>query len=481
MPPIVALLLWLILLLALLCFDPAKEPGTSWALWVPLIWIGIVASRLPSQWIGFDMVSASQAIQDGNPLDRLILSILIVAAAGILISRSFRWSDFLAHNAFLTAYLLFGLVSVSWSDFPLIALKRWLRDLGIYLVILVILSDPDPLRAVRTVLRRLCYFLIPLSIVLIKYYPVLGKQYDSWSGESYYVGVATSKNMLGAVCLLSGIFFFWDTVTRWSDRKERRTRNVIVVNLALIGMTLWLMRLASSATSEVCLVLGCLVIVVTQMKVFKRHPTLIKSLIFSAFPLYLIFAFVFNLSGDLTSVVGRNGTFTDRTLIWTTVLGLQTNPLLGTGYSSFWLGSRLHAVWRVMGGINEAHNGYLGVYLDLGLIGLALIVGFLISSFRKISREVTGGSALARLSFAIWIVVVFYNMTEAAFKFHPMWILFLIASLSVPAMADEAETVPGRYGNAATIPRLRPAPLDPAKPRVRSSAGYPRQGSARSR
>ena len=53
----------------------------------------------------------------------------------------------------------------------------------------------------------MAYLLIPLSIVLTKYFPELGKQYDTWSGMGYYIGVATSKNMLGALCLVSAVFF----------------------------------------------------------------------------------------------------------------------------------------------------------------------------------------------------------------------------------------------------------------------------------
>ena len=85
-------------------------------------------------------------------------------------SRSFNWGSFFSRNLALMAFLSFALVSVCWSDFPFVALKRWFRDLGSYLVILVVLSDPRPLEAVRTVLRRLSYLLIPLSILLNKYY-----------------------------------------------------------------------------------------------------------------------------------------------------------------------------------------------------------------------------------------------------------------------------------------------------------------------
>src|SRR5437667_2866807 len=252
MPPSLALFLWLIVLASLLRFDPAKDSKTSLALWVPVIWMFIIGSRLPSQWLSDQIGQAAQDLQEGSPLDRTIFSVLILLAIGILMSRSFKWADFFVRNLALMAFLSFALLSVLWSDYSFDALKRWFRDLGNYLVILVALSDPRPLEAVRALLRRLCYLLVPLSILLIKYYPQIGKQYSYFTGADTYVGATTSKNELGVVCLISGLFFFWDTVTRWSNRKERRTRRILLVNAAFIAMTLWLLNLANIATSRVC-------------------------------------------------------------------------------------------------------------------------------------------------------------------------------------------------------------------------------------
>ena len=218
-------------------------------------------------------------LEDGDPLNRATSSLLILLATGILISRSFKWDIFFSSNLALMIFLLFGLLSFLWSDFPLVSLKRWFRDLGNYLVILVVLSDRRPLEAVRALLRRLCYLLIPLSILLVRYYLPIGRAYSPWTGATEYVGVATSKNMLGVACLISGLFFFWDTVARWPNRKERRTRRIILVNAAFISMTLWLLNLSSSATSKVCLVLGCLVIAAAHSKAFQRRPGILKALI----------------------------------------------------------------------------------------------------------------------------------------------------------------------------------------------------------
>src|SRR5438093_955416 len=166
----IALVIWFVLLVALLRFDPAKEPKNSAALWVPLIWMFLVATRLPAQWLDSSEVSQSaQAMEEGSPVDRTALSFLILLAVLILISRSFKWGAFVAHNWALTSFLAFALVSFVWSDFPLITLKRWFRDFGNYLIVLVVLSDPRPQQAIALVLRRLFYVLITLSVLLIKY------------------------------------------------------------------------------------------------------------------------------------------------------------------------------------------------------------------------------------------------------------------------------------------------------------------------
>jgi exopolysaccharide production protein ExoQ len=444
MSPQTALLVWLVLLLALLYFDSAKVPGTSVALWVPVIWLFILGSRLPSQWLadqvfGWSQAAKAQAMEDGNPLDRSILFGLILLSFVILILRSFRWGAFFARNPFLIAFLAYALISVLWSDSSFIAFKRWFRDLGNYFVVLIVLSDPCPLEAIRVVLRRLSYLLIPISIVLIKYFTELGMQYSLWTGERVYVGATTSKNMLGVMCLISGLFFFWDTVTRWSERKVWRTKRILLVNITLLGMTLWLLNLASSATSGVCLAIGCLVVLAAHSEWGRRHSTFIAVLMPVSFLMYLLLAFGLDLNGYMASRVGRDPTLTDRTLIWQGVLSMHTNPLVGTGYESFWLGSRLKTLWQMpsLGGINEAHNGFLELYLNLGFIGVALLVAFLISSYRSICKGLASSPKLASLNIAVWTIMLFYNMTEAAFKSQLMWIALLLAATAVPTRVNE--------------------------------------------
>jgi O-antigen ligase len=387
-------------------------------------------------WLGFSYGSSSQALEEGNPLDRTVFFLLTVAAIAILVSRSFRVDKFVRQNSALVLFLAFALLSVAWSDFPLATFKKWFRDMGLYMVVLVVLSDRRPLEAVRNVLRRVCYMLVPLSIVFIKYYPFLGKTFSPWGGQEY-TGVSTSKNTLGALCLVSGIFFFWDTITRWPQRSNKRVRRVILVDIAFIGMTLWLLNVSDSKTSTVCLGIGCLMIAAVNSSVGQRHLGAIRALAPVSFLIYLILTVGFGMGAQLSQAVGRSGDMSDRTHIWGVLLGVPINRLFGTGYQSFWLGWRTQWVWARLDGdsVMEAHNGYLQIYLDLGLVGLFLLCTFLTATYRKLSKQLKPLTAIGSLSFGLWTLLLFYNITEACFEVNLLFVTFLLAAVAVPEHA----------------------------------------------
>lgn len=438
MPSALALLLCVVFVLGLLFFDPAKAPKVSAALWIPLTWIFFVASRSPSLWLSWNMqLNADQALaqlEQGNPLNRAYTSILLLLGITFLVSRSLRWDSFFARNRVLIAYLLFALVSIIWSDFPGAAFRKWFRDLGDYVMILVVLSEARPTEAVGVLLRRLGYLLIPLSVVFIKYFPDLGRQYDPWTGAATYCGVATSKNMLGELCLVCGIYFFWDTVVRWPDRKRVLQKRVILINAVMIGMVIWLLNVCDSATSRTCLLIAFLVILAAHSKMVRRNPAWLTATVPCVFLLYVFLFFGLGLSGDFASAVGRTS-LSGRDVIWKIVLGQQTNPLVGAGYESFWMGPRLERIWAAgMGGLNEAHNGYLEMYLNLGYAGVSIILLFVAVVYRDICRHFRPFSSIASLALAIWTVFLFHNCTEADFRSGLMWFVFLLAALPVAVL-----------------------------------------------
>ena len=346
-------------------------------------------------------------------------------------------------------YLLFALVSVLWSDLPFAAFKKWFRDLNVYAMILVVLSDPRPLEALNTLLRRIGYLLIPLSVVLIKYFPALGRQYDPWTGSASYSGAAMSKNMLGIVCLVCGLYFFWDTVVRWPDRKNRRQKRAILVNAGLFCMVIWLLNICESVTSRTCLAIGCVVILAAHTKVVRRRPVILMATIPAVLLTYAFLFFGLGLSGDFASALGRTS-LSGRREIWQLVLTQQANPLVGAGYQSFWLGPRLQRLWAGGWGaihLNEAHNGYLEVYLNLGYVGCLLLFFFVAGAYANIRKTFQPFSNIASLSLAIWTAFLFHNTSEADFRSGVMWFAFALGALAVSGVGRE------RVSKAAELQR----------------------------
>jgi hypothetical protein len=97
-------------------------------------------------------------------------------------------------------------------------------------------------------------------------------------------------------------------------------------------------------------------------------------------------------------------------VIWTDLLAYPINPVLGAGFESFWLGERLEVLWeKWWWQTNQAHNGYIEIYLKLRLVGLVMLGGWIISGFRNAKYELLQDSGFGRLRIAFWVVILVYN------------------------------------------------------------------------
>ena len=135
---------------------------------------------------------------------------------------------------------------------------------------------------------------------------------------------------------------------------------------------------------------------------------------------------------------GSEGTqhFTGRTDISPVLLSVHSNPVVGTGFESFWLGRRLAYVWTypIVQGLTEAHNGYLEYYLNLGFVGELMLFILLWTGYRNIIRLMQRDKEAGQRRLGYFVIGVVYNLTEAGFRSTDLiWIAFLIAIISVPS------------------------------------------------
>ena len=437
MPPKIALLLCTAFVLVVFILDFKRKPKVTYALWIPLIWMSIVASRMISLWFNTGGFAASpEAYEQGSPIDRAIFIVLIVIGLTILFRRRVRWFEIFRDNIWIFAFFLYCAASILWSDFPMVSLKRLVKAVGNPIMILIILTDPYPVQAVKTVLRRCSYVLIPFSIVLIKYYPLLGRSYNRYSGELQAQGVSTGGNALGLLCLFSGLYFVWAFFSSRAEGRNLQDKKLLIVHALYIIMTIWLFNLANSATSFICFLTGSCIIVCLEIPAVRRRVARISLylLILALFISPVLFLGYDYILGSFVDLTGHADTFWGRAELWPEFIGMMNkSPLTGNGYGSFWLGDNMATLWdKYWWHPTEAHNGYVETYLELGLIGLVLLFGILLSSYKKIVNALTTDFALARLRIAVLFIALLYNITESAFKgLHLMWLMFLLVAIDV--------------------------------------------------
>jgi exopolysaccharide production protein ExoQ len=439
-PAGIAALAFAIGISGLFFLDRDPKARTSKALWIAILWLCIAGSRNVGQWIGTmqgstisDTTSDSSMYTEGSPLDRTVYSGLLLAGLIVLVRRREKILGILKANWPLVAFCIYCALSISWSDYPDVAFKRWIKSLGDFVMVMVILSDRDRYAAIKRVLAWTAFLLIPLSVLFIKFYPDVGRGYHPWTWTPYYTGVTTNKNELGRICLVLGLGIVWRLLTAWrSEHGAARNRHLLAFGTCL-AMVLWLLWLAGSMTSTSCFLMAGALMLATSLGMVARRPWIVHAMVFAILAVSVGTLFLDLGSGILYSI-GRDPTLTGRTEIWKLVLGMAGNPLLGTGFESFWLGKRLDKMWSLYWWHpRESHNGYLEMYLSLGWLGLLMFAIVVVTGYRTVTNAVRRNAEEGSLRLACFVVAIAYNFAESAFgTLNVVWIFFLLATMSVP-------------------------------------------------
>jgi O-antigen ligase len=376
-------------------------------------------------------------VEDGSPVDAVFYLCVIMTGIFILHQRRLSFLKFIHNNRWLTLFMAYCLVAILWSDFPYVSFKRWIKLLGDPVMALIVLSEPDVIVAVSCLMKRCAYVMLPISILFIKYFPNLGRLYDIWEGHPMYTGIATNKNELGFDCWILGAVLFWHLLQVLPWKAGRTKREELLLCAGLLCMDLWLLKMAHSASSFVALVVAAGIMTFLGFRwVDKRR---VGAYICLGIMGCALAGLGLGLFGSFIHLLGRDETFTGRTDIWHLLWNWNVNPLVGTGYESFWLGDRREAVQNVYPGLNEAHNGYLETYLNLGIIGVVITVALLLAAYGKSRRELFRNFEFGRFRMAFLFSFIVYNWTEAAFRLNafPFFMFFLVA-IDVPKLRKPA-------------------------------------------
>ena len=428
-PPKFALWFAWALALFLLWRDTRQRRDLPLSLWLPTLWLMRCGSRTIDYWFSGD---------DLGRLDPIFIFLLMIAGFFVLARRRCDWGGIFAHNAAVFVFYGYLVASLFWVDdleSPLIKVFRPLGDLE---MALIVATEAKPREAIVTMFRRCAFLLIPLSIVLIRYFPELGKMQDKHWGSDIWCGVTTHKNPLGQLCIVAVLAFFWQLLEARREGKRLWRQYIPWLYLA---MTYYLLNGGGNSNSRSSTAILCLMVAVVMYLVLGRwreRPEMVLRIIVTGAVCLAVIAFVLELFGtSLQAVVaesqGKDATLSDRTYLWRDVIRLgMENPVLGAGYGGFWVPSIYGKLSPMVDNRPaEAHSGYLETFANLGFVGVGLLLWVILQSLRSAAKTMHSNFEYGRLRLLLILMVAIMNYAEATFPRgnHLWWFGFLIVAV----------------------------------------------------
>lgn len=319
---------------------------------------------------------------------------------------------------------LLTLLSTTWSFDEDRTLRR---SLGLFTTTLfgvyfgTVLNLRQQFRLIAITLTFLLISSLLISLFLPQYGVMDGLHYGRWSG------VYVHKNLLGRVAGLGTVFFPFYAI---------RNRTFRLPSIGLTLLSVFLLYMAESATSYIVVIIlvGC-ILLYQFVKTQQNFVMVMTPYIFGLLVAVLFFGF--GLIELFFGFFERDLTLTGRTNLWPFVIEMiQRRPWIGYGYSGFWLGENgpSYEIWRWSWDTPHAHNGFLDIALDIGLVGLALVLfGFFRSYaqayiFYKNAKSFNASWPIIYMTF-----ILLNNLTESVIlKTNDMyWILYIAAATSV--------------------------------------------------
>lgn len=397
---------------------------------------------------------------DGNPALRRVT---IAAGAVSLLLCAIRWRSWwrVARRDSWTLLLVgLALLSLLWSELPEVSLRRGLVLLstsafGVFLAARY--SPPALLRVLAAVLGASALLSLFFALALPSMGVASGVHRGAWQG------VYTQKNTLGIMMAVSTLVF----LLAWRQASRRRW-------LLAIGASLSALLLVRSTSATSLVIVATVLVLLPLFRLLRsRHSLAVPTLIFAVLLMGGVATMALVNREAVLNALGRDPTLTGRTELWRSVLqeGSQ-RPWLGHGYSAFWMGAESPgvAIWRAVGWeAPNSHNGYLDLWLELGLVGLGLFaLSLLMGGIRaiRLARSVDGAAALWPLVYLSAFVL--YNMTEGIILSSStlLWVLYVASVASAATYARSDARVPRPPARTADALRLAP----PSRPAADANA-----------
>jgi O-antigen ligase len=292
-------------------------------------------------------------------------------------------------------------LSSLWADLPDLAMRRGIAMAGTVAVGLYAGARFNTQQLVN-MLGHVARIVALISLIVAMIIPSAG-----FDPEGRLRGVFAHKNFLGSFMALGILSLTWS----WQSEKNSAEKLLTVCSIAVCGFCLALTRSAAPVPA-LCLSLA---LMLWQTYAPRRKPLLTIAVLALVTAAGLTFPLLASGLGALADLVGRDSDFSGRTQAWLFSMEFFSRKAwLGYGYGTFWSGpaGMLFFRWAHFV-VPHAHNGFLQLLLDTGVVGLALFTWALAGVVIRASRCIdTQQDAIAWVN-AFLLFFVISNFAES--------------------------------------------------------------------
>jgi O-antigen ligase len=230
---------------------------------------------------------------------------------------------------------------------------------------------------------------------------------------------------------------------------------VFAIEFAIIGMSRWI-SVASIAAAILCLslsksvgigfALAAVAVSALVSLAAEGQPKEVRHRYYRvAWVAASVFAIaVWLLRGEIFTALGKSPDMTGRTMIWKKVLGLiWDRPFQGYGWLSYWMpGVEPYEGLVVINKVSyyQAHNAFLDMWLQGGILALIIFVVMLFITFVKLWQlAVRHTSSLYLWPILVFIGLIVQNFTESRLLSELGWVLLTLFVIKVREPAEMLE------------------------------------------
>jgi hypothetical protein len=262
----------------------------------------------------------------------------------------------------------------------------------------------------------------------------LWTQGNLFTGERIQ-GIVGNSNLLAYVAMIGLIIFAVELAIIGTKRW------VSVLSLVMAVSAIWLAKSSGITFALAAVAVSAVVSIAAEGK-----PTEVRHRYYrfawgaaaiTALTVLLFRREVFELLGKSPDMTGRTG-------IWKSVLGLiEQRPIVGWGWISHWVpGVEPFEGLAVINNVPyyQAHNAFLDIWLQLGLIGLAIFLVMLFLAFVPLWRlAVRHTSALYLWPILLLIGLVVQNLAESRMLIEIGWVLIMLLVIKINEPDEKLE------------------------------------------